>query len=70
MLIWPSMPPARGRHAYARVPSDGLVVVEMLVGVGIGDAFGEYSRVCAHSCEHVFRTGTECERYRVHMKSL
>ena len=44
--------------------------LNVLVGVGIGDDFGEYSRVCAHSCEHVFRTGTECERYRVHMKSL
>ena len=50
--------------------SDGLVLGHELVSVVVGVGFSEHSSAYAHGSEHVFRTGTECEPYRVHTKSF
>ena len=59
-----------GRHTLARVPSNKLVLKHTLVNVVVGVGFSEHSCVYAHDSEHIFRTETKCERYRVHAKSF
>ena len=64
------MPQRRGRLIPDRIPSDILVLTRTLANVVVGVGFSEHERVYAHDSEHVFRTVTECGRYRVHRKSF